>query len=51
MPGTHVALFREGDGEAPVVNWLREVLSTKQRAWSSCRARIELLAQFYESEN
>lgn len=46
MLRTHVAFFQEADGEAPVVNWLRELLRTNERAWSNCRARIELLAQF-----
>ncbi len=46
MPRTHVAFYQEADGQAPVVNWLRELLKTNGRAWSNCRARIELLAQF-----
>jgi len=29
-----------------VVNWLRELLETNEKAWAHCRARIELLAQF-----
>ena len=41
----HVAFYQEADGEAPVVNWLRELLRTNERAWANCRARIELLAQ------
>src|ERR1017187_7717698 len=45
MPRTHVAFYQEADGEAPVMNWLRELLRTNERAWSNCRARIELLAQ------
>jgi hypothetical protein len=46
MPITHVAFYKEADGEAPVVNWLRELLESNEKAWSHCRARIELLAQF-----
>lgn len=46
MPRTHVAFYQEADGEAPVVDWLRELLKTNQKAWANCRARIELLAQF-----
>jgi len=46
MPRTHVAFYQEADGEAPVVDWLRELLRTNARAWSNCRARLELLAQF-----
>ena len=45
MPRTQVAFYQEADGEPPVVNWLRELLRTNERAWSNCRARIELLAQ------
>ena len=37
--------YRESDGEAPVVEWLRELVWTNERAWANCRARIELLAQ------
>jgi hypothetical protein len=46
MPRTHVAFFQEADGQAPVVNWLRELMETNEKAWANCRARIELLAQF-----
>lgn len=46
MPRIRVAFFQEADGEAPVVNWLREIMETNEKAWSHCRARIELLAQF-----
>ena len=45
MLRTHVAFYQEAAGEPPVVNWLRELLRTNERAWSNCRARIELLAQ------
>lgn len=45
MPRAHVAFYREADGEAPVVNWLRELMETNEKAWAHCRARIELLAQ------
>lgn len=46
MPRTQVAFYREANGEAPVVDWLRELLETNPRAWAHCRARIEMLAQF-----
>jgi hypothetical protein len=45
MPKTNVAFYRETDGEAPVVIWLRDLLRTNQKAWAHCRARIELLGQ------
>jgi phage-related protein len=46
MPKTHVEFYREADGEAPVVDWLQELLRTNERAWANCRAKIELLGQF-----
>lgn len=46
MSRTHVAFYREANGEAPVVNWLGELMETNEKAWANCRARIELLAQF-----
>jgi hypothetical protein len=46
MPETHVLFFQEADGEAPVVEWLQDLLESNERAWANCRARIELLAQF-----
>lgn len=45
MPGTYVAFYQEADDEAPVVNWLHELMRTNEKAWAHCRARIELLAQ------
>ena len=45
MPKTKVVFYRESDGEAPVVEWLRELVWTNERAWANCRACIELLAQ------
>src|SRR2546425_3058812 len=45
MPKTQVVFYQESDGQAPVVNWLRDLLKTNERAWTHCRARIELLAQ------
>jgi hypothetical protein len=46
MPETRVVFYQEADGEAPVVDWLQELLESNERAWSNCRARIEMLAQF-----
>jgi phage-related protein len=45
MPAIRVAFYKEADGHAPVVEWLRELLESNERAWVNCRARIELLAQ------
>jgi hypothetical protein len=46
MPDTRVVFYQEADGQAPVVDWLAELLGRNERAWANCRARIELLAQF-----
>src|SRR5436309_8860656 len=46
MPRTHVAFYRDAEGQAPVGNWLLELLKTNEKAWAHCRGRIELLAQF-----
>ena len=46
MPRTQVAFYQDADGQAPVVNWLRQLMETNEKAWAHCRARIELLAQF-----
>ncbi len=46
MPGINVTFFQEADGQAPVVNWLRGLMKTNEKAWARCRARIELLSQF-----
>src|SRR5438093_13783519 len=45
MPTTQVVFYQDADGHAPVLNWLQELLKTNERAWTHCRARIELLAQ------
>ncbi len=46
MPETRVLFYQESDGQAPVVDWLQDLLGSNERAWGNCRARIELLAQF-----
>lgn len=45
MPRIDVAFYQHADGQAPVVNWLRELMKTNEKAWAQCRARIEMLAQ------
>src|ERR1035441_4038272 len=45
MPETRVVFYQEADGQAPVVDWLQELLQSNERAWTNCRARIELLVQ------
>src|SRR5215472_10105619 len=46
MPRIQVAFYQDANGDAPVVDWLRELMNRNEKAWSHCRARIELLAQF-----
>jgi phage-related protein len=46
MPRINVAFYRDADGQAPVVDWLRDLMDTNEKAWAHCRARVELLAQF-----
>src|SRR5260370_21851222 len=45
MPRTPVAFYQEAESEAPVVDWLRELRRSNEKAWANCRARIELLAE------
>jgi phage-related protein len=46
MPRTAVAFYQDAAGQAPVVDWLRDLMKTNEKAWAHCRARIELLAEF-----
>ena len=45
MPVTQVIFYHENDGNARVVDWLRELRRRDPKAWANCLARIELLAQ------
>jgi len=46
MPRTQLIFFKDKAGTAPVVEWLAELLEENQKAWTHCRAKIELLAEF-----
>jgi hypothetical protein len=46
MPAIQVVFDQETDGQAPVMDWLRELMDSNERAWANGRARIERLAQF-----
>src|SRR5215469_16476736 len=46
MPKTQVVFFKGPTGEAPVVEWLSELLHENEKAWANCRAKIEMLAEF-----
>ena len=44
MPSVHVVFFQEQVGNAPVVEWLRELNATNPKAFDKCRAAIARLA-------
>jgi phage-related protein len=45
MPACHVLFYQETKEDAPVVEWLRELRDTNERAFKKCVAAIERLAQ------
>lgn len=44
MPVTKLIFFREADGSAPVVEWLKQLSTENARAFAKCRARLVRLA-------
>ena len=44
MPSIHVVFYQEQEGDAPVVDWLRELRQTNAKAFLKCRAAIARLA-------
>lgn len=46
MPQTEVVFYQEADGEVPVLNWLKDLRQSDRRAYESCVAAIERLAEF-----
>jgi phage-related protein len=44
MPSIHVVFYQEQEGDAPVVEWLRELNATNFKAFDKCRAAIARLA-------
>lgn len=46
MPRTRVIFFKDQDGHAPVLEWLKQLQDRNPKAWANCRARIELLNMF-----
>jgi len=44
MPSIHVVFYQEQEGDAPVVEWLRELNETNFKAFDKCRAAIARLA-------
>ena len=45
MPKTEVIFYRDERGQAPVVEWLRELRRKDKKAYAKCNARIQVLAQ------
>ena len=44
MPKTEVVFYRDERGQAPVVEWLRELRRKDKKAYAKCNARIQILA-------
>ena len=45
MPKTELIFYRDDRGQAPVVEWLRELRRKDRKAYAKCNARIQVLAQ------
>lgn len=46
MPQTEVIFYRESTGEAPVLEWLKEIRRKDQKAYANCVVAIERLAEY-----
>ena len=46
MPRTDVVFYQEDDDDVPVLDWLKELRRSDQRAYETCVAAIERLAEF-----
>ena len=46
MPRTDVVFYQEDESDVPVLDWLKEIRRTDQRAYATCVAAIERLADF-----
>jgi phage-related protein len=44
VPSIHGVFYQEQEGDAPVVEWLRELNATNYKAYDKCRAAIARLA-------
>jgi phage-related protein len=45
VPRKTVIFYRDEDGSAPVLDWLRDLQSHDFKGWAHVRARIQLLAE------
>jgi len=41
---THLVFYQEKEGDAPVVDWLKELNETRPKAYDKCRAALARLA-------
>src|ERR1035438_1123967 len=46
MPHTDVVFYQEDENDVPVLDWLKQIRRSNQRAYENCVAAIERLAQF-----
>jgi hypothetical protein len=46
MPRTRVVFYREPKAEVPVLDWLRDLRKTNLKAYSTCVAAVQRLAEF-----
>ena len=46
MPRTDVVFYQENENDVPVLDWLKQIHRTDQRAYANCVAAIERLADF-----
>jgi phage-related protein len=46
MPRTNVVFYQEDADDVPVLDWLKELRRSDQRAYESCVAAIERLVEF-----
>ena len=44
MPQTDVFLYKESDGEVPVLDWMRTLRRRDAAGYAACLARVKLLA-------
>lgn len=44
MPETRVVFYKNKNGEAPVLEWLKELLKQDRKGYANCVARIQQLA-------
>jgi phage-related protein len=46
MPRTQVVFYQEDENDVPVLDWLKQIRRSDQRAYATCVAAIKRLADF-----